>query len=144
MSATGIFTVGRDGNMVISVAGFGNVTPPLGTLFRAAALYKKARSEPLNSAPIEAELPDGWNWEIGCDRSNRQIDDLASAIEASFWNGGTLPACSITQYVRENDGSTSTYAFAAGSVKVDTGTFSGDQAVKQKLTGFSPTRRKVS
>ncbi len=144
MSATGTFTVGRDGNMVISVAGFGNVTPPLGTMFRAAPLYKKARSEPLNSAPIEAELPDGWNWEIGCDRGNRQIDDLASAIEAAFWNGGTLPLCSITQYVKENDGSTSTYSFTAGSVKVDTGTFTGDQAVKQKLSGFSPTRRKVS
>ena len=144
MSATGVFTVGRDGSIVISVAGFGNVTPPLGTMFRGTPKYAKKRSIPLNSPPIEYELPDGWEWEIGLDRSNRQIDDLASAIESNYWNGGTIGQCTLTQYVSENDGSTSTYSYAAGSLRVETGQFQGDDLVKQKLMGFSPTRRKVS
>ncbi len=144
MSATGVFTVGRDGNLVLSVSGYGNITPPLGTMFKSAPVYKKVRSEPLNSPPIEAELPDGWNWDMEADRSNRAVDDLVSAAEAGFWNGGTLPTCSVTQYVKENDGSISTYAFASGSLKIDTGSFDGDKVVKQKISGFSPTRRKVS
>ena len=57
------------------------------------------------------ELPKGWEGSFELERGSSAVDDFIAAAEQQYFNGTSLAAGTMYQYVTETDGSTSTYQY---------------------------------
>jgi hypothetical protein len=143
MSKGNPFTIGRDCSLVLLYNG-SRLDLEKVTGFTAAQEVKQQRSDPLNGVPIEFNTPSGWRGRFMVDRATSALDDLIAAIEAAFWNAGTIGSGTIYQYVTETDGSLSTYEFSGVSLTLtDAGTFQQESIVKQTLGFFASIRTRL-
>ena len=114
------------------------------TGFQANQQVRQQRSDPLNSVPIEFNTPAGWRGQFQVDRGSSALDDLVSAIEAAFWNGGVIGSGTIYQYVAEANGSTSTYEFVGVSLNLtSSGHYQAENIVKQTVGFFASQRNRL-
>lgn len=141
---TAAFNLGRDCTIVIQTP-TGRLDAQIVTQFDAKQKVKNLRIAPLNGPPIGADLPDGWDGTFQLDRANASVDDYFSNLEQTFWAAGTFPInITIYQYVQEVSGSTSTYQYDGVTMHLnETGTWKAEEQVKQTVTFFAATRRKV-
>jgi hypothetical protein len=146
MATTTTFTVGRDCSAVLISPYGGNVTLPLTTTINMTPEYNTASSVPLNTPPIERDLPKGHRVTIAFDRMDGTVDKLFSQIEAGWWaggtpDGGTNASASFYIYVNEATGGQTTYQYAGCSMKLtNSGSISPDAPVKQEIALFAQTR----
>ncbi len=145
MSGTSMnpYTIGHNCSVVILWQGtrydFRDVT-----MFSSAQEVTPQRSDPLNSPPIEFNTPRGWRGTIGIDRATPTLDNLISSIEAAFWNAGVIGSGTIYQYIKEVDGSTTTFEFVNASLNLTAaGSYAAEAIVKQSLAFFSSLRNKL-
>jgi hypothetical protein len=137
------FSVGRDTQLVVlGPAGRVDLTHVTG--FEARQLTQSVRVDRLDGTQMGAELPKGWEGTFEIERGDSAVDDFIAAAEQQFYNGSTVPAGTMYQYVSETDGSTSTYLFDGVTFKLTSaGQWKGDSAVKQKLEFFATRRMRI-
>jgi hypothetical protein len=146
MATTTTFTVGRDCSSVLISPLGGNVTLPLSTTINTTPEYSTASSVPINTPPIERDLPKGHRVTISFDRVDGDVDKLFSQIEAGWWangtaDGGTNASASFYIYVTEANGGTTTYQYSGCSMKLsNSGSISPDNPVKQEIQLFAQIR----
>lgn len=146
MTTTTTFTVGRDCSSVLISPYGGNVTLPLTTQITLTPEYSTAASTPINTPPLERDLPKGHRVTIAFDRVDGTVDKLFSQIEAGWWaggtpDGGTNAAATFYVYVTEADQSITTYQYQGCSMKLtNSGSVSVDNPVKQEIQLFASTR----
>lgn len=142
-TGVGVFSVGRDCTLVL-VGPFGRVDLPNVLSFDAKPQFADVKSDLLDGRQLRGKLPKGWNGTITLDRAGPGLDDLTALVELGWFTTGTITNGTLYQYVAEPDGSTSTYQFDNVAFNLsDTGSWTGDAAVKQTITFEANRRRKV-
>jgi hypothetical protein len=146
MATNTTFTVGRDCSAVL-ISPYGTeITLNLETQIETKPEYATAKSQPLNSPPIERALPQGHRLTFSYDRVSSAIDQLFSKIEANWWaggtpDGGTNASGSVYIYVNEPTGGTTTYEYSGVTFsQTNAGSFSVDNPVKGEISAFAQTR----
>jgi hypothetical protein len=114
------------------------------TDFMARQKTKTIHSDPLNSPPVEKEIPGGWEFSFSMDRLGPVWDDYFADAEDDYWNGNPEAQLQLNQTIKERDGSISQFRFDVTSVKFDeAGTYKQDDKVVQKVSGFASRRHTV-
>lgn len=67
-----------------------------------------------------------------------------AAVEAAYWNAGTVGSGTIYQYVTEPDGTTSTWEFSNVSMQLKSDPWQADHMIHQTVQFFASTRTKIS
>lgn len=114
------------------------------TSFGASQETQALRASPLNGMPVEFNVPKGWRGSFQIARASAALDNLVAAIEAAYWNAGTVGSGTIYQYVTEPDGTTSTWEYTNISIKLKNDAWQSDQMVHQTVQFFASTRTKIS
>jgi hypothetical protein len=142
MSLT-MFSVGRDTQLVV-IGPIGRVDLTHVTSFESRQLTQSVRVDRLDGIPMGTELPKGWEGSFELDRGSSVVDDFIAAAEQQYFNGSSVNAGTMYQYVTETDGSTSTYQFDNVTFRLsNAGVWKGDSSVKQKLEFFAVRRRRI-
>jgi hypothetical protein len=137
------FSVGVDTQLVV-LGPAGRVDLTYVTGFEARQLTYSVRVDRLDGTQMGAELPKGWEGAFEIERGDSTVDDFIAAAEQQFYNGSTVPAGSMYQYVSETNGSTSTYLYDGVTFKLTSaGQWKGDSGVKQKLEFFATRRMRI-
>ena len=90
------------------------------------------------------ELPKGWEGNFELERGSSSVDDFIAAAEQQYFNGSSITASTMYQYVTETDGSSSTYQFDNVAFRLsNAGIWKGDSSVRQKLEFFAVRRRRI-
>lgn len=141
--ATATPTIGRSGSMVLIMNG-SRIDLPTVTNFRSEAQARNIRSEPLNGQPLEMSIPNGWRGSFQVDRYDGTLDNAIASQESAFWNAGTISLGTIYFYVKESDGSTSTYEFTnVALVLSDAGQYAQEAIVKLTASFTASARNKL-
>jgi hypothetical protein len=143
VNTTGAFNTGRDITVVV-IGPFGRVDIPNVTSFTAKQETAMVKVDRLDGIQMLAELPKGWSGTIEVERGNASLDTLFTLIEAAWIDGGIYTVSTLFQYVRETNGSQSTFAFDNVGLKLDdAGDYKPDAAVKQRMSWAANRRRPV-
>lgn len=113
------------------------------TSFQANPDSNTQRVDPLNGRPKEFNTPNGWRGSFQVARANSALDDLYNSVEQGFWNAGTINLGQLFAYVKEPDGSTSTWQFDDVSFTFSTDPYVGEGVVHQSMNFFASQRTKV-
>jgi hypothetical protein len=138
-------TLGSDLNLVVVDAAQGLQTFSKITMVDVKQRTKNIRSVGLDSDIRLAEIPDGWTIDIDIDVTNGALINYIMANEAAYYDGGSVGTVTGTTSVTWGDGSTGTYQFTGGAIKLNGGgSFKGQEKVTQKATiefarGFAAT-----
>jgi hypothetical protein len=141
MALQGNFSVGRDVQAVCTAPNATRVDLTGLTDFSYQPQYKRVRSEPLNSPPIERYLPNGHTLKFNIDRTNSNNEQLISQIEQGWWtigsaDPGTWATGTVYIYITETSGSTTTLQFSGVSLGMTQGgDYRTDNAIKQTIEG---------
>lgn len=139
------FNIGRDYQIVLMMGALGRLDLSKIETFEGRQVTNDVRIKPLNEPGIGRYLPSHWEGTIGIDRANAAVDSAIAVIEAGFWAGQRLPTGTMTVFVNEVDGGTTTYQYDEVSISLsDAGNASADAPVKQRIQWMARTRRKVS
>jgi hypothetical protein len=89
-------------------------------------------------------IPGGWEGTIGLDRLDDAIDRYFSGWEDAYYSGQNMRTGSITETIRNPDGSISQYRYEEVMFRYDNaGTRRGEQAIEISLAFQSARRRKI-
>ena len=142
-NVSGAFNVGRDCTLVL-MGPFGRVDLPNVTGFDAKQETAAIKVDRLDGVQLNAEVPKGWTGSFEMERGSSAVDDLIADIETGWMTNGSYANSTIYQYIKEADGSTSTYQFTDASLKLsDAGSWKGDASVKQRLDFMAGRRQRV-
>lgn len=114
------------------------------TSFQASQLTRAQRADPLNAVPVVFNTPNGWRGSFVLARADATLDSLVAAIEAAFWNAGTIGSGTVYQYITEPDGSTTTWEYTGVSMTLETDRWQAEGMVHQTVHFHASTRVKVS
>lgn len=136
------FTVGKD-------LSFSLVLPTGTVQFNGVTDYQTKRNESdlkhkgLDGITQHGIIPDGWEIAIKLDRQDPIIDNLFAQLEAAYFAGQNIPAGSVTELIKEADGSVSQYQYTGCQLKyTSAGDYKGDALVSQGLTILASRRIK--
>lgn len=138
------YTVGRD----ISL----NIIGPSGPLsfsqivgFQSKPDTTDQKIKGLDGVTRHLRFPDGWSGKFDLERQDSTLDDYWAQLENNYYAGLNETPISITETIREVNGSISQYRYVDVLLTLDdAGTFAGDKSVKQSLKFVSARRLKVS
>lgn len=102
------------------------------------------RATPLNGLPVEFNTPSGWRGIFTIARANANLDSLVAAIEASFWNAGNIGSGTLYQYIREPDGTTTTWEYSGVSLSLKTDRWQAEGMIHQHVQFYASLRSKIS
>jgi hypothetical protein len=137
----GTFSTGRDCSIVL-IGPFGRVDLQNVTGFDATQMTATIKVDRLDGVQMNAELPKGWSGSMDVDRGNNALDLLMAQEEVNWFDNGVYANSTMFQYVTEQGGAVTTFAYDNVALKLDAGRWSPDASVKQKLT-FTANRRRV-
>ena len=142
MSLT-MFSVGRDTQLVV-IGPAGRVDLTHVTSFESHQITHSVRVDRLDGTHMGTELPKGWEGSFELERGSSSVDDFVAAAEQQYFNGNSITAGTMYQYVTETDGSSSTYQFDNVAFRLtNAGIWKGDSSVRQKLEFFAIRRRRI-
>ena len=142
MSLT-MFSVGRDTQLVV-IGPAGRVDLTHVTSFESHQITHSVRVDRLDGTHMGTELPKGWEGSFELERGSSSVDDFVAAAEQQYFNGNSITAGTMYQYVTETDGSSSTYQFDNVAFRLsNAGIWKGDSSVRQKLEFFAVRRRRI-
>lgn len=137
------FNVGRDCKVTLLWGGL-RVDMPTVTGFQAQQNTHQLNSMPLNSVPTFVDIENGWRGSFSVDRNKSGLDDLIASKEAAFWDAGIINQGTIYQYIRETDGTTTTWEFSGASIRLpEAGNYRAEEKVSQRLEFSASMRRKI-
>jgi hypothetical protein len=138
-----MFSIGRDTQLVV-IGPTGRIDLTHVTSFESRQLTQSVRVDRLDGTQLGTELPKGWEGSFELDRGNSTVDDFVAAAEQQYFNGNSMTAGTMYQYVTETDGSVSTYQYDSVNFRLtNAGTWKGDNSVRQKLEFFAVRRRRI-
>ena len=142
MSLT-MFSVGRDTQLVV-IGPAGRIDLTHVTSFESHQITHSVRVDRLDGTHMGTELPKGWEGSFELERGSSTVDDFVAAAEQQYFNGNSITASTMYQYVTETDGSTSTYQYDNVAFRLsNAGIWKGDSSVRQKLEFFAVRRRRI-
>jgi len=142
--ATNTFNLGKDCTLVVIAPTGQRLDLSIVTGFDAKQEVHKLRVKPLNGPPQGADLPNGWDGTFTIERGSSAADDLFSTVETGYWAGGVMGVGQIFQYITEVSGSQSCYQFSGVTMSLsDAGNWQADSAVKQTVSFFASTRKRL-
>lgn len=138
------YTMGLDVSVDINVS-TGPLRLPKVTKFTADPVIGNVTVTPLNGQKDDLEFPNGWKGIISIERTDSTADDYQAAWEADYFNGVARAAASITETIKESDGSSSTYRYTNVYLHLSKGgDKAGDKTVQQEFTWTARRRLKVA
>ena len=138
------YSLGSDTSVVI-IGATGRINLPIVTSFESKQVTSTVKVRPVQGAPLQDEVPEGWELMWECVRNGPALDNLITTAEATFYATGTLSNATVFQYINEPDGSQSSWQYSNVSLKLtEGGTYKGGEDVKQKFSGFASTKLRVS
>ena len=138
-------SVGRDTTLQIYDPNAGGiVTLTKITEFESKPDTVKLKSKGLDGIVIHAVEPDGWSGTITVDRMDPNVDRLFGLLESNYYAGINIQNQTITQTVKEADGTYTQYIYAGVALNLDdAGMWSNGKQVTQKLSWCSSKRNVV-
>jgi len=144
MSAVGSFNVGRDISLDINDAELGPIRWAIRTDFMATPESTELKSTGADGVVRKEFLPAGHKLEFTFDRKDSRIDAYFAAREAQYFSGQTLSQLTITETIRNTDGTVSVFQYAGIAMKMTArGAWKGDGKVEAKVEGFASHWRQV-
>lgn len=139
------FNIGKDVSLDIIDPNQGPLRFSIRTGFDHTPLFDEVSSKGLDGFPRNESVPNGHRLTFNVDRADRALDDYFASREANYFNGGVNPKVSITETIREVDGSVSIYRFTGVSLSLQNGgTWRGNSPVTQAVQAMASRRIKVS
>ena len=90
-------------------------------------------------------FPDGWSGSFSLERQDSTVDDYFAQVEANYYAGRNEQPITITETIREANGSISQYRYLQVLLKLDSaGSWAGDKSVPQKISFVAARRVKIS
>jgi hypothetical protein len=101
-------------------------------------------SNALDGIVRRAHLPNGWTGTITFDRSTPAIDNYFSAREDAYYAGRVQPPCTLTETIKEVDGSITQFRYEGVSFALNQGgNAQGKDRVEMSIEFTASRRRKV-
>lgn len=120
------------------------VSLPSITGFSAEPQTKQIQSQPLDDAPLYAELPDGWKGTIDFDRTDNRVDLFFADRESRYYKGQNLFNLTIMQTIKEQDNSVSQYRFKGVALKLaQAGQWKAQDKVSLRVDWVASKRERV-
>lgn len=139
------FNIGRDVTLDIIDPVQGVLRFKLMTSFKGTPKYKDLESGALDGVPRFASIPAGHETVFEFDRADSRADDYFCAQEENYFNGVAIQNASITETVREVNGSISQYRYSGVALSLtESGPWKGDTLVGQAIRGMASRKRKIS
>jgi len=115
------------------------------TQFDAKPATTNTTSKGLDGVTRYGVFPDGWKGTIAVDRMGPALDQFWAQIEADFYAGNNIATGTITETIKEPDGSISQYRYLGVMFDFkDAGSRVANQLVKQKLDFMAARRVRVA
>jgi hypothetical protein len=138
------YTIGRD----ISL----NIIGPNGPLafsqiigFQSKPDTTDQKIKGLDGVTRHLRFPDGWSGTFELERQNSTLDDYWVQLEDNYYAGLNETPISVTETIREVNGSISQYRYVDVLLTIDdAGSYKGDKSVNQKIKFVSARRLKVA
>jgi len=145
MSVSG-FTVGQDLKLNIIIPNFGTVEINEKVSFDAKVTTTKKTIQPISLRnPISLVFHEGWTGTIEGERNDDTVDSLWARLETAFYSGENILGGTITQTIKEKDGSLSRYIFTDVQFALeDAGTYKGNDSVPWRFTFEAGRRLKLA
>jgi hypothetical protein len=138
------FSVGRDLNLTV-VTPAGPMSFNLLTNFKSKMDDKKVTVKGIDGKTRHVRFVDGWSGSFSIERRDSTPDDYFSQIEQNYFAGVNEQACSITQIIKEKDGSLTQYRYFGVLLSFDdAGEWAGDNTVKQMISFICERRIKIA
>lgn len=138
------YSVGRDVSLVI-VGANGPLAFSQITGFQSKPDITDKKVKGLDGVTRHLRFPDGWSGTFDIERQDSTLDDYFAQVEANYYAGVNEQPVSITQTIREVNGSITQYRYMNVLLTPDdAGSWKGDDSVKQKLKFVAERRIKVS
>lgn len=140
--AIGNKTVGQDIRVVINtINGVLNITPDLVGEFKFTPVSDWKDWLPVSGFKENAVLPNGHQGTISLIRKNPIIEKFWADFEAAYYQGQSLQYGSITETIKESDGSLTQWLYSNVIFKVnDFGTYKGNEFVMQEMEWRASSR----
>jgi hypothetical protein len=138
-----LFSTGNDCKLVFMGA-FGRIDFAHVTGFMAKPITKKISVVRLGQTPLMEYQPGGYEFTFSIEWASVNAEALQALKDITFWTGGTVPLETMYQYIKELDGSTSTFQFTdVASNLADPGKWEQESSVKQSYEGFASQKLTV-
>ncbi|WP_051949297.1 hypothetical protein [Methylosinus sp. PW1] len=141
----GVFSTGVDTSLIVAdpLTGlplrFGNLTD-----FDAKPQFDTIESYGIDGLSRTADMPKNHKLSFTVDRDSPNFERWVAAREESYFRGIPPKNITITQIIREPDGSISTYLYTGVAVKpTDFGAWSGAKKVTMKWEGTATRKRRL-
>lgn len=140
--ATYDFSLGRDLSLDIVDPQQGLLRFPIRTGWDVKAIYHEIDSVALDAVHRHRDIPSGWQGTLDLDRADNTVDAYFAAFEANFYNGADQPKLTITESIKERDGSISQYRYENVTIRLeDAGGWKGNDKRTLRVA-FNAERRK--
>lgn len=140
MSVSG-YTIGQDVKLDFIIPNIGTVRINEIVSFNPTPTTTEKTIQPMNGSPKILVFNEGWNGTIEGERNDDSVDSLWARLEAAFFAGEDILGGTITQTIKEKDGSLTRYIFTDVQLKLeDAGTYKGNDSVMWRMT-FKAGRR---
>jgi hypothetical protein len=139
------FSIGKDVVVDIITPQGVLALPVTTTSFDAKPEYNKIASVGLDGINREVSIPKGWRGTLTLDRQNNAVDAFFAKQEAGYYGGQNVLTGTITETIRESDGSVSQYRYVNVSLSFDdAGKKTGDNKIEQHVGFFASQRQQVA
>ena len=145
MAIVNTFNVGHDVavDLIDPVTGAVINWPPP-TEFTSKSGSKVLASSPIDQPPIHRVVEEGWSGTLGFDRADNSIDAFFSRNETLYWQGVDIPGGSITETIKEADGSISQYQFTTVQCQyAGSGTWKAQDKVSLQVAWVASQRKTI-
>jgi hypothetical protein len=134
------FTVGKD--ISFSIQGpNGTLTLNGVTDYVPKPIWSDLKHKGLDGLTQHAPVPDGWEIDVKLDRQDNNVDMFFATLEANYFAGQNLISGSVTESIKEKDGSITQFQYQNATFKLnDAGSYKGDALVPQSMCIYASRR----
>jgi hypothetical protein len=144
VSALGSYNVGKDISLDIVDPVLGALRFAIRTDFEATPEFTELKSIAADGVARYEFLPIGHKLNFSFDRKDSSIDSYFAQREAQYFSGQTLAKVTITETIRNTDGSVSVFQYAGVALKLtNRGSWKGDAKVESKIEGMASYWRQL-
>jgi hypothetical protein len=141
------FNVGRDVQVIVLhpfALNGGRLDLRTVTAFESKPNPKMIEVNGLDGVDRTAMIPGKYDGSVSLDRGNSELDDFQAVLDDAYYRGANVPYGTIYEYIREVDGSQSTYLYENCTLHAtQLGTKQSDSVIKQVLSFTASRRRRI-
>ena len=138
------YTIGQDIKIEIVLPDEGILTLSKIISFNATPTMTNKTIQPMNGSPVILTFHEGWTGTLEGERDDDSVDSFWAQREAEYYAGQDILAGTITQTIKEKDGTLSRYLFTKVQFRLeDAGAYKGNDSVMWRMTFDAGRRQKV-